>query len=248
MTTENISLDSEVQQVASHTPEHLRFINTFMRRRTHMGKKALAGLSDDYAHYFVETAGKNNCHLRNLRELFINPEAPLTFEIGFGMGTSLVAMAKAEPKRNFVGIEVHQAGLGNCAFLAGEAGLTNLKLLEGDAITLMQQLPENHIDTIQLYFPDPWQKKRHYKRRFVSAERMAIVQRVLKQGGVFHVATDWEHYAFWILEVMDSLPTFINVAGVGQFLPRPDFRPVTKFEQRGIDEGRGIWDLMYRKI
>lgn len=239
---------SEAENVVKHTPEHLRFIHTFMRRRTHIGKKAQAGLTEAYAQFFVADAGKNNSHIQNLRSLFANPENPLTFEIGFGMGSSLVTMAKANPHRNFVGIEVHQAGLGNCAYLAGEAGLTNLKLLEGDAIALMQQLPSNHIDTIQLYFPDPWQKKRHYKRRFVSPERMAIVHRVMMQGGVFHVATDWEHYAFWILEIMDNLPEFRNMAGQGKFLPRPDFRPITKFEQRGIDEGRNIWDLMYEKI
>lgn len=236
------------------TPEHFRTIQTFMKRKTHMGKKAEIGLTDKYQHFFAQPnvqaiLAMNITGIDNLQILFDNPDRPLTLEIGFGMGTSLVEMAKNAPERNFVGIEVHEAGLGNCAFLAGEAGLTNLKLISGDAIALMQQLPNNHIDTLQLYFPDPWQKKRHYKRRFVTPERMSIVHQVLKTGGIFHTATDWEHYAFWILEVMESLPNqFVNVAGKNQFLPRPEFRPLTKFEQRGIDEGRAIYDIMYQTV
>ncbi len=250
---QNLTIKSEVANVREHTPHNLRQINTFMKRKTHMGKKAQIGLGDAYQTYFVQKnldaiQAMNIDGIDNLRTLFDNPERPLTLEIGFGMGTSLVEMAKAEPNRNFVGIEVHEAGLGNCAFLAGEQGLTNLKLIGGDAIALMKQLPQNHVDTVQLYFPDPWQKKRHYKRRFVNAERMAVVAQVLTVGGIFHSATDWAHYAFWMLEVLDSLAEFNNVAGKGNFLPRPDFRPLTKFEQRGINEGRTIYDVMYQKV
>lgn len=250
---QNSAIKDEIENVSEHTPAHLRQINTYMKRKTHMGKKAEVGLTDEYAHYFVQKnleqiQNMDISGIDNLQNLFENPNNPLTLEIGFGMGTSLVEMANAEPNRNFVGIEVHEAGLGNCAFLAGELGLKNLKLISGDAILLMKQLPEQHIDTVQLYFPDPWQKKRHYKRRFVNAERMAVVERVLKQGGLFHSATDWEHYAFWMLEVLDSLDYFNNILGKGNFLPRPDFRPLTKFEKRGMDEGRAIYDLMYQKI
>lgn len=244
--------------ISTPTPQHHRDINTFMKRKTHIGKKAELGLGQDFAQFFVQ---KDLATLRamdisaidDLRQLFTHPEYPLTLEIGFGMGTSLVQMAKDSPERNFVGIEVHEAGLGNCAYLAKENNLTNLKLISGDAILLLKQLPAEHIDTLQLYFPDPWQKKRHYKRRFVSPDRMAVVARTLKQGGIFHAATDWQHYAFWMIEVMDSLPSFDNVVGknregMGEFLPRPAFRPLTKFEQRGIDEGRAIYDVMYRKV
>ena len=238
--------------------EPRRVIQTFMKRKTHMGKKAEAGLQADFAHFFVQPdlaaiQAMDIEGITNLRALFTNAEAPLTLEIGFGMGASLVEMAAAAPERNFVGIEVHEAGLGNCAFLAGEQQLTNLKLISGDAIGLMKQLPSAHVDTVQLYFPDPWQKKRHFKRRFVTPERMAVVAAVLKTGGIFHAATDWAHYAHWMIEVMDSLPAFSNVAsnnseGIGNFLPRPDFRPLTKFEKRGIQEGREIYDIMYHKL
>ena len=252
---------STTPQPSDENPDsspHYRAIQTFMKRKTHVGKKAEAGLQSDFAHFFVQSnldaiQAMDIGGITNLRELFSNPDAPLTLEIGFGMGTSLVEMAKNDPTRNFVGIEVHEAGLGNCAFLAGELGLSNLKLISGDAIALMQQLPAEHIDTLQLYFPDPWQKKRHYKRRFVSADRMKVVERVLKKGGMFHAATDWEHYAHWMIEVMDGLTAFENVEGknsegIGNFLPRPDFRPLTKFEKRGMEEGRAIYDIMYRKV
>lgn len=251
------TLSQTADDTATSSAPH-RSIQTFMKRKTHVGKKAEAGLQPAFAHFFVQPnlaaiQALDIGGITNLRALFANPDAPLTLEIGFGMGTSLVDMAKNDPTRNFVGIEVHEAGLGNCAFLAGELGLSNLKLVSGDAIELMKQLPAEHIDTLQLYFPDPWQKKRHYKRRFVSPERMAVVERVLKKGGIFHAATDWEHYAHWMIEVLDGLSGFDNVAGknsegIGNFFPRPDFRPLTKFEKRGIDEGRAIYDIMYRKI
>lgn len=237
--------------------KHPRVIKTFMKRRTHMNKHAEQALTDPaYAHYIV-----NNPHgdgdltgITDLRALFADTtqtpngaEAALTLEIGFGLGDSLIEMAIAEPNRNFVGIEVHEPGIGKCAYMAGEHELANLKIINGDAIKLMQQLPENHIDRIQLYFPDPWQKKRHYKRRFVSPERMSIVSRCLKPGGWFHTATDWEHYAFWMLEVLDNFAGLSNLSGVGNFTPRPEFRPLTKFERRGIERGHGVWDLIYCK-
>lgn len=185
--------------------------------------------------------------ITDLRALFANPCHKLVLEIGFGMGQSLVQMAQNAPETNFVGIEVHEPGIGNAAFLAKQANLDNLKLINGDAIALLNNLPDGHLDTLQLFFPDPWQKKRHHKRRFVTHERMTLVVRCLKKGGVFHTATDWEHYAFWMLEVLENMPQFDNCAGSGQFSPRPAHRPLTKFEQRGLDSGHGVWDLLYVK-
>ncbi len=234
--------------------KHLRIVNTFMKRRTHMNKNAeLALTAPEFAEYLVNNSfGDGNLEgIDDLRSLFADSpngsDAPLTLEIGFGLGDSFIEMAAAEPTRNFVGVEVHEPGIGKCAYMAGTQGLTNVKIINGDAIQLLKQLPENHIDRIQLYFPDPWQKKRHYKRRFVSPERMSIVTRSLKQGGWFHTATDWEHYAFWMVEVLDSFEGLTNPAGTGNFTERPDFRPMTKFERRGLDRGHGVWDLIYIK-
>ncbi|MGP5337592.1 tRNA (guanosine(46)-N7)-methyltransferase TrmB [Psychrobacter maritimus] len=234
--------------------KHIRIVNTFMKRRTHMNKNAeLALTAPEFAHYLVNNSfGDGNLDgINDLRVLFADSpngsDAPLTVEIGFGLGDSFIEMAAAEPTRNFVGVEVHEPGIGKCAYMAGTQGLTNVKIINGDAIQLLKQLPENHIDRIQLYFPDPWQKKRHYKRRFVSPERMAIVTRSLKQGGWFHTATDWEHYAFWMVEVLDGFAGLTNQAGAGNFTDRPDFRPMTKFERRGLERGHGVWDLIYIK-
>ncbi|MDO4427032.1 MAG: tRNA (guanosine(46)-N7)-methyltransferase TrmB [Moraxella sp.] len=240
------------------TPAHFRQINTFMKRRTHISQAAETALTDDtFKRYLVNhdgTLGKlgDVSSIHDLRVFFKDTkngsDAPLTLEIGFGMGDSLITMAKNTPEKNFIGIEVHEPGIGRCTLLAHEAGLDNLKVINGDAIELLKNLPEAHLDTVQLYFPDPWQKKRHYKRRFVTTERMQIVARTLKTGGVFHAATDWEHYAFWMLDVLDAMPEFTNMAGTGHFSPRPDFRPLTKFENRGIHLGHGVWDLFYEKV
>lgn len=250
-----ISIDADASgQNEPETDKHIRIVNTFMKRRTHMNKNAeLALTAPEFAHYLVNNSfGDGNLDgINDLRVLFADSpngsDAPLTVEIGFGLGDSFIEMAAAEPTRNFVGVEVHEPGIGKCAYMAGTQGLTNVKIINGDAIQLLKQLPENHIDRIQLYFPDPWQKKRHYKRRFVSPERMAIVTRSLKQGGWFHTATDWEHYAFWMVEVLDGFAGLTNQAGAGNFTDRPDFRPMTKFERRGLERGHGVWDLIYIK-
>ena len=252
-TATSINADAS-SQAEPTTDKHIRIVNTFMKRRTHMNKNAeLALNAPEFAHYLVNNSfGDGNLDgIDDLRVLFADSpngsDALLTVEIGFGLGDSFIEMATAEPTRNFVGVEVHEPGIGKCAYMAGTQALTNVKIINGDAIQLLKQLPENHIDRIQLYFPDPWQKKRHYKRRFVSPERMAIVTRSLKQGGWFHTATDWEHYALWMVEVLDGFAGLTNQAGTGNFTDRPDFRPMTKFERRGLERGHGVWDLIYIK-
>ena len=258
-TSNNTSAPIDTDTNARHEIEpgsdkHIRIVNTFMKRRTHMNKNAeLALTAPEFSEYLVNNSfGDGDLSgIDDLRALFADSpngsDAPLTLEIGFGLGDSFIEMAAAEPARNFVGVEVHEPGIGKCAYMAGTQNLSNVKIINGDAIQLLKQLPENHIDRIQLYFPDPWQKKRHYKRRFVSPERMVIVTRSLKQGGWFHTATDWEHYAFWMVEVLDGFAGLTNKAGAGNFTDRPDFRPMTKFERRGLERGHGVWDLIYIK-
>lgn len=242
----------------AQTPKEFRQINTFMKRKAHINQSAENALLDvSFKDIIINHCGKigvlgDVSGITDLRQYFADTPngttAPLVLEIGFGMGDSLFEMAKNMPTYNFVGVEVHEAGIGRLAVMANEAQLTNLKLINGDALALLDNLPEHHLDCVQLYFPDPWQKKRHYKRRFVTDERMQKVARPLKVGGTFHTATDWEHYAFWMLEVLDNMPIFENIAGSGQFVPRPDFRPYTKFEKRGITHGHGVWDLIYRRV
>lgn len=223
------------------TPDQpLRRIQTFVRRSSPLTHSQHLGL-DEYAGIYRILPGT-----RLDSPTLFNNTHPLTVEIGFGMGQSLVAMAAADPERNFLGIEVHEPGLAQIFFDAGAGHLTNLKIMEGDALELLSSYaPEGSIDRVQLYFPDPWPKKRHHKRRLVNADNAELIHRKLRVGGIFHMATDWEPYAHWMLEVMSSAQGYRNLAGKGQFHPRPAYRPLTKFEQRGLRDGHGIWDLLF---
>lgn len=172
----------------------------------------------------------------------------VVLEIGYGMGQSLVQMAQAAPEKDFIGVEVHLPGVGSLLHLAEEAGVSNLRTYKEDAIEVLKLLPDSSIDTVQLFFPDPWHKKKHNKRRIVQAEFAQTLRRILKVGGVFHMATDWEPYKDHMLEVMDVAEGYENIAGIGQCVPRPEHRPLTKFEKRGESKGHGVWDLMYKKL
>ncbi len=174
---------------------------------------------------------------------------PRVLEIGFGMGGSLLEMVQAEPEKNFIGIEVHPPGVGRLINGAGTLGLANLKVYLADAIDVLEDcIPDDSIDRLQVYFPDPWHKKKHNKRRLIQSPFVQRIRSKLKPGGVFHLATDWEPYAESMLEVMEAAEGFKNMAGPGLYSPRPDYRPVTKFEQRGERLGHGVWDLLYQKI
>ena len=174
--------------------------------------------------------------------------APLVLEIGFGNGDSLHQQAASNPHKNYLGIEVHRPGVGHLLRLAGDTGLTNLRVINHDAIEVLQhQLPDNSIDCVQLFFPDPWHKKRHHKRRIVNAGFAQLVRQKLRPGGHFHLATDWQDYAEHMLDVMDNAEGFTNTVGKGNFAKDTD-RPATKFERRGQRLGHGVWDLVYRSV
>ena len=163
------------------------------------------------------------------------------------MGKSLVEMAAAAPEKNFIGIEVHRPGVGACLSSAQDAGITNLRLFCHDAVEVLgQMIPDQSIDTLQLFFPDPWHKARHHKRRIVQPAFVQMLRPKLKIGGVFHMATDWENYAEHMLEVMNAAEGFVNTVE-GDYAPRPDSRPLTKFEQRGHRLGHGVWDLLFAR-
>ena len=219
----------------------LRTVHTFMRRSSPLNSSQKQALLD-HADLLVQLP------VADARQLFARPALPLTVEVGFGLGRSLVLMARDDPERNFLGIEVHVPGIAQCVYEAGQAGVRNLRVLEADALEVLAGLPDGSIDRLQLYFPDPWQKKRHHKRRFVSPERMALVVQKLRRGGWFHTATDWEPYALAMVEVLEQVPGLRNRHGAGQYAPRPEWRPMTKFERRGEAAGHGVWDLIYEKI
>lgn len=174
--------------------------------------------------------------------------APLVLEIGFGMGDSLLEMARNEPDKNFIGIEVHPPGVGRLMNLAIQAGLSNLRVYMADAMDVLEDcIPDASIDRLQLYFPDPWHKKKHHKRRILQPQFVQKLRPKIAVGGIFHMATDWQAYAEHMLDVMSTAEGYTNTRTQGGYSPRPNYRPVTKFEKRGERLGHGVWDLLFQK-
>jgi len=182
-------------------------------------------------------------------DLLFGRKAPLVLEIGFGMGDSLFQMASQEPDKNFIGIEVHPPGVGRLMNLVHQAGLSNLRVYMADAMDVLEDcIPDESIDRLQLFFPDPWHKKKHNKRRIMQTIFVQKVFPKLTTGGVLHMATDWQAYAEQMLEVMKLADGFSNLDPNGAYSLRPDYRPITKFEKRGAKLGHGVWDLLYKKL
>ena len=172
----------------------------------------------------------------------------LILEIGFGNGESFVQMAEDAPQQGFVGIEVHRPGVGHALVLAAAAGIDNLRVIRHDAVAIIRDhVPDGALSRVQSYFPDPWPKARHHKRRIVQKPFTDLIWRKLRAGGEIHCATDWENYAEWMRDVFAGDPKWQNLGGADGFAPRPDWRPQTKFERRGERLGHGVWDLRYRK-
>ncbi len=176
-------------------------------------------------------------------------QAPVVFEIGFGMGDSLIELAKTNSTKNYIGVEVHPPGVGKLLQVAADEKLSNLKIYAEDAVDVLNQcLPDESLSAVLLFFPDPWPKKKHHKRRIVQPEFVQLVKRKLAVGGVFHMATDWQPYAEHMLEVMDIAEGYENCAGASNYMPRPESRPVTKFEKRGERLGHGVWDIIFKRV
>lgn len=173
--------------------------------------------------------------------------APRVVEIGFGNGENLLTLAERHPERDFLGVEVHGAGIGRVLAMIVERGLTNLRIVRHDAVEVFETgLAAGSVQEVLIFFPDPWPKSRHHRRRLVQPEVARLLVRALAADGVLRLATDWKPYAEHMIEVLDAEPALINVAGAGRFVPRPDDRPVTKFERRGENLGHAIFDLEYR--
>jgi tRNA (guanine-N7-)-methyltransferase len=184
----------------------------------------------------------------NAANIFDQDEATV-LEIGFGMGQSLVAMAAAAPEKNFIGIEVHRPGVGKLLQEMAAQGVGNIRVYCDDAVEVLAQcIADNSLDRVQIYFPDPWHKRKHNKRRLIQSEFVAKLRSKIKPGGVVHLATDWEDYAQQMLKVMSAAEGFKNQVDETCFSPRPQYRPVTKFEKRGERLGHGVWDLLFEKI
>jgi tRNA (guanine-N7-)-methyltransferase len=183
----------------------------------------------------------------NFNDLFQNRSGELLLEIGFGMGTSTAEIAKANPNKNYIAIEVHSPGVGNLIKLIQENDIFNLKIIQHDAVEVLNTMIKNDcLDGIHIFFPDPWPKKRHHKRRLIQESFLKLMAQKIKQSGYLHIATDWEDYALWIIDLLDK-ETLLQKTSEN-FFEKPDYRPLTKYENRGIKLGYKVWDMIYRRL
>jgi tRNA (guanine-N7-)-methyltransferase len=225
------------------TEQHHRTIRSFVRREGRLTTGQQRAMDELWPLFGVA----NGDTPLDLDRLFARA-APKVLEIGFGMGGSLAEMAAAHPEWDFLGIEVHRPGVGTLLRKIEELELRNVRILCDDAVQVLKtRIADTSLDRVQLFFPDPWHKTRHHKRRIVQPEFAALIAQKLKPGGVFHLATDWEDYAKHMLAVLSASPDFRNLAGEGNYAPRPESRPLTKFEQRGQRLGHGVWDLLFER-
>jgi tRNA (guanine-N7-)-methyltransferase len=175
--------------------------------------------------------------------------APLCLEIGFGNGDSLVQIATANPEKDYIGIEVHRPGVGHLIMNLEQQNLKNVRIYCHDAIEIIEQrLFNDCLDAVHLFFPDPWPKKKHHKRRIVNDRFIELLGKKLKSGAYFHAATDWQNYAESMLALLSASNSFSNQSPSKDYCERPDYRTRTKFEQRGIRLGHGVWDLIFTKL
>jgi tRNA (guanine-N7-)-methyltransferase len=219
----------------------LRKIQSFVRRsgRLTLGQKM--GLTEFWVDYGVDLPkGKID-----LKRLFVKQQKTV-LEVGFGNGDSLLKMAVNAPDKNFLGIEVYEAGVGRLMNEAHKHQLSNLKIIQADAVeVLTKHIEDDSFNRFQLFFPDPWHKKKHHKRRIVQTNFLDLLSRKIIKGGKVHMATDWAHYAAAMMNVLENHPHFKNTQNDPAYSPRPEYRPITKFERRGRRLGHDVWDLIF---
>ncbi len=220
-----------------------RRIKSFVQRAGRISPRQQLGLDSLAAHNSLSLESG----LWDFASIF-SREADTIVEIGFGMGASLLTMATMHPEINFIGIEVHRAGIGRLAADIQDQNIQNVRIAPHDAVEVFKQcIPDDTLAGIQLFFPDPWPKKRHHKRRLVQPDLIRLLTQKLKIGGFIHCATDWQEYAEHMLAVLSADTALKNIDEGNAYLPRPDTRPITKFEQRGLKLGHGVWDLKYTR-
>lgn len=226
------------------TPSHLRKVRSFARRQSRMSDIHRQALIAHWPRFGVEPIASEQL---NDVALF-GRAAPLYIEIGFGNGDTLLHLAEQQPQHNFLGIEVHRPGLGRVVYELGERNLSNVRVVCADAVEVLRDhITDNVLTGIYIFFPDPWPKRKHHKRRLINAEFAQLIARKLAPGGMMHMATDWEHYAHHALATLNACSALTNQNSGAGFAPRPSYRPLTKFESRGKTLGHPIHDLIFLK-
>ena len=220
--------------------EHYRRVRSFVRRPGRMTLAQKRALAELLPVYQIPPDANDIA-------LAFDRQQPLVVEIGFGNGEALAWMAANEPERNFAGIEVHEPGIGRLLRELQTRGLHNVRVAADDAVEVLhRQVRPGTLDEVRIYFPDPWPKKRHHKRRIVQNAFLELVAERLRPGGLLHLATDWQPYATWMLEHLEAARQFENLGD--PFVERPAWRPPTHFEKRGARKGHAIFDLLFRRI
>jgi len=235
-------VDHQLCALNSMTKKHLRTIHSFVKRQGRLTSGQELALETQWSIYGIDYSED----ALDFEKLF-DRNAETVLEIGFGNGDSLWKMAQSSPELNFIGIEVHRPGVGHILRLIEESDCENLRVSNQDAIDVLQnQVPDHSLDRVQLFFPDPWHKRKHNKRRIVQEQFIQQLAKKLKPGGVFHLATDWKDYAKHMLTTLNDSDLFSNLSDDNTFVPKPETRPTTKFEKRGHRLGHGVWDLLFK--
>ena len=220
-----------------------RPIRSYILRQGRITAGQTKAIQENFQKYAVIFQNK----LTNFSDLFKNKNSDLILEIGFGMGTSTAEIAKSNLNKNYIAIEVHSPGVGNLLKLIKESDISNLKIIQYDAVEVLNLMVKNNsLDGIHIFFPDPWPKKRHHKRRLIQSNLLKLIAQKIKKSGYLHIATDWEDYALWIIDLLDKEELLQKTSN--DFFKKPDYRPLTKYENRGIKLGYKVWDMIYRRI
>jgi tRNA (guanine-N7-)-methyltransferase len=217
-----------------------RRIRSYVLRQGRLTKGQEKALVDYWPKFGIDYTPK----VLDLNDTFSRHESLKILEIGFGMGETTAKIAQSMPERDFLGVEVHTPGVGGLLKLIGEQSLSNVRIIQHDVVDVLNNMvADMSLDGVHIFFPDPWHKKRHHKRRLIQAEFVRLLCSKLKLGGYLHVATDWQEYADWVLDILKAEPLLTN--SVKDYAPKPAYRPLTKFESRGIRLGHGVWDLIF---
>jgi len=220
-----------------------RPIRTYILRQGRITAAQTKAIQDNFQKHAVIFENK----IINFGDIFKNKNSDLILEIGFGMGASTAEIAKSNLNKNYIAIEVHSPGVGNLLKLIEEDDISNLKIIQHDAVEVLNLMIRNDsLDGIHIFFPDPWPKKRHHKRRLIQSNLLKLIAQKIKKTGYLHIATDWEDYAVWIIDLLDKEELLQKMSD--DFFKKPDYRPLTKYENRGIKLGYRVWDMIYRRI
>jgi len=233
--------DTQVDTPEANDPSQRR-IRSFVLRQGRLTKGQARALETVFPKFGITYKPE----LLDLNTQFGRADSKKILEIGFGMGETTAKIAQTLPECDFLAAEVHTPGVGALLKLIDESVLTNIRVIQHDVVEVLQNmLPEASLDGIHIFFPDPWHKKRHHKRRLIQAEFVKLLCTRLKHGAYIHVATDWQEYAEWVLEVLSAEPQLQNTAK--DYAGKPAYRPLTKFENRGIKLGHGVWDMVFTR-